>query len=59
MLSLVSIEKGCKSLQKKFDFCGLFGYNIVNEIPLVHGGGHLNNRVVKGALSVKLKTLTN
>ena len=52
----LGIKKGRK---KRFDFFDRFGYNIINKIQLVPGGGHLNNRVVKGVLSVKLKTLTN
>jgi len=32
---------------------------LIEKIPLGPGGGHLNNRIVKGVLSVKLKTLTN
>jgi hypothetical protein len=32
---------------------------LIEKIPLGPGGGHLNNRVVKGVPSVKLKTLIN
>ncbi len=41
--------EGCKSLHKRFDFYGRFGYNTI-IILLGFGGGHLNNRVVKGDL---------
>jgi len=48
-----------KKSAKRFDFSGRFGYNIANKVPMELGGGHLNNRVVKGALSVKPKILAN
>jgi len=48
-----------KKSAKRFDFAGRFGYNIVIKVPMGPGGGHLNNRVVKGALSVKSKFLAD
>jgi len=48
-----------KKSVKRFDFRGRFWYNIVIEVPMVSGGGHLNNRVVKGALSVKSRFLAD
>jgi hypothetical protein len=48
-----------KKSAKRFDFGGRLGYNIANKVPMGPGGGHLNNRVVKGALFVKLKLLAN
>jgi hypothetical protein len=51
------IKKACK---KGLTFLADLGIILlIEKIPLGPGGGHLNNRIVKGVLSVKLKTLTN
>ena len=48
-----------KKSAKRFDFDARLGYNIYNKVPMEFGGGHLNNRVLKDALFVKLKLIAN